>query len=125
MRFSKQLLSVFVDFLFLTFLFFMIAASAIALRFLFYPKGETSEIIICTTEKLPLSFENTLSVNDTVYDPISKRKIGEIKNLKPIYDGERVKFIIEIDAKFKPKSDSLRTRSLWFRYYINSEGTEA
>ena len=121
MRFSKQLLAVFVDFLFLTVIFAILTFSIMAVKILFYPKGESAGVIICITESMPLRFEDRLSKNDIVYDTLSKRKVGEIKELQAIYSKDRVKFIIKIDAKFKPKSESFRTKNLWFRYHINTE----
>jgi hypothetical protein len=66
---------------------------------------------------MPIEFRDVLQNNEEVYDTLTKRKVGEIREIKSENEGDKVSFIITIDADFTPRSESLRTKSLWFKYY--------
>lgn len=121
MRFSKQLLSIFIDFLFLTIIFSVIILSVFAIKLLFNPTSDATGALVFETEPIPLKFEDALHENDVLYDTLTKRKVGEITEIKRVYIGDRVKFIIKTDASFTPKSESLRTSSLWFKYSLTED----
>jgi len=121
MRIGKQLFSVFIDFVFLIIIFSIIISFIFITSRILYPGGNKENTLVIRTEKLSRNFDNSLKRNDTVYDTLTKRKLGEIKDLGREYDGDQFSFIITIDAKFTPKSESLRTKSLWFRYYTEKD----
>ena len=121
MHLSKQLLSLFVDFIILVLVFSLIVGFIFILKLLLYTDREPCNDITLLTESLPLRYENALKEGDSVYDTLTKREIGKIKSLKRTYDEDRVKFLIGIDAKFKPRSESVRTKRLWFNYRLIEE----
>ncbi len=105
------------DFLFLSALFSIIVLSIFIFKNMLYPEGKSDKTIVVKTEKMPAEFEDTLKKNEAVYDTLTKRKVGEIREIKSEHDGGKISFIITIDAKFTPRSESLRTGTLWFKYY--------
>lgn len=82
-----------------------------------YPEGKSDSILVIRTEKMPIEFRDTLQKNEAVYDTLTKRKVGEIMEIRSEDEGGKITFIITIDAKFIPKSESLRTKTIWFKYY--------
>ena len=117
MRFGKQLLSIFVDFLFLLTLFSIMVLSVFIIKNMLYPEGKGGSTLVIRTERMPIEFRNTIQKNEVIYDTLTKRKVGEIREIQSEYDADTVSYIITIDAKFTPRSESLRTKSLWFKYY--------
>ena len=95
----------------------------IAKRILFREGGGTRELVI-VSEALPMELEGELAVGDVLYDTLTKRKVGTIKSLKPVYCDECVRFVIKTDAAFTPSSDALRTSELWFYVRIVEEGAQ-
>ena len=117
MRFSKQLLSIFIDFIILTILFSLTFLSVFIFTNILYPEDKNNSTIVIKTERMPIEFRDVLQNNEEVYDTLTKRKVGEIREIKSENEGDKVSFIITIDADFTPRSESLRTKSLWFKYY--------
>lgn len=118
LHFSKQLLSIFIDFLFLLIIFCFCIFAFLTAKAILYPSEKAISSIIISTESMPVKFSNSIREGDTVYDTLTKRKIGEIKSIEKAYTADRVSFTIKINARSEPKSEALRTSSLWFRYTV-------
>ena len=113
---SKQLLSNIIDFLIFTGIALTIFASGFFLKLLLYPERNTKSKFKIETEPLQLSHAKMIQAGDVIYDPITKRALGEIYEVERIDDGERVKLVISFLSEDKPKGKSLRTKDVWFYY---------
>lgn len=109
------------DFFALTVLFSAVLLSVLfAKHLLFSENGDPRELTFIT-EAIPSELGQRIAVGDTLYDTLTKRKLGEIKSLDRIYESDKVKFILKTDASFTPSSEALRTDSLWFRVKLGEE----
>ena len=112
---SKLLFSLLVDFLIFTFIFFTIGTVIYFGRsILFAGAGEPSEIRV-TSKDIENVFLGEVTPGDELFDTLTKRRLGVIKEIRTI-DTAEDKHVIEfsIDASFYPRSKSLRTKNLWF-----------
>ena len=124
MHISKHLLSIFADFLFSILIFTLLIAFVFVAKLILYPTDTGAMTLTLRTESMPRRFESVISEGDTVFDTLTKRAVGKIKHIERLYESDRVSFIIEIDARFKPKSESLRTPKLWFFYTDTEEAVK-
>lgn len=121
MKIRRNSSGVVFDFFALTVLFSAVLLSVLfAKHLLFRENGDPRELTFIT-EAIPSELEGRIAVGDTLYDTLTKRKLGEIKSLDRIYESDKVKFILKIDASFTPSSEALRTDSLWFRVKLGGE----
>ena len=109
------------DFFALTAMFSAVLLSVLfAKHLLFRENGDPRELTFIT-EAIPSELEGRIAVGDTLYDTLTKRKLGEIKTLDRIYESDKVKFILKTNAIFTPSSEALRTDALWFRVKLGGE----
>ena len=113
---SKQLLSIFVDFLFIVVIVSIVFGIFFTVKAVLYPKENGSGKITVRTELMPTEFENSLSVGDSVFDTLTKRRVGEIAALEKLQREDKIFFLLTINASFIPRSKALRTENLWFYY---------
>lgn len=115
---SFLLRGIIADFLILTALFFALSYSVFAgFKLLYRDIGEGGQITVIT-EAVPSFYETCLHKDDAVYDPITKRKIGVIDELRLLTEGDKIRFLIKISANHMPRADSMRTKNFWFKYRI-------
>ena len=103
------------DFAALTLLFAAISFSVFFARLLLFGEAQKTGDIAIITETVPLYFDEKIKVGDTVYDTLTKRRVGVIKSVSREYSQDGVSFTITADASRRPSSDTLRTRELWFK----------
>lgn len=124
MKIRRSSSGVVFDFFALTVLFSAVLLSVLfAKHLLFSENGDPRELTFIT-EAIPSELEGRIAVGDTLYDTLTKRKLGEIKSLDRIYESDKVKFILKTDASFTPSSEALRTDSLWFRVKLGGEAVK-
>lgn len=116
-----RLISAALDLLIGAALLFMLIAAVVGIRALLYRDELThkAEMHIVTE---PLSDESRalLHVGDTVYDTLTKRRVGAISRLI-VQDNGSV--AITIAAERTPRGSSLRTALVWFEYTEENNGT--
>ena len=121
---SKQMFSIFLDFILLIFIFGTFLTSFyFGRKILFYTFSDGGELIFLT-ESMPGEFEKLLLEGDAIYDTITKKKIGIVLSRVALLEGDSVRFVITTNADYIPKSSSLRTAKLWFTYEIKEQGYE-
>lgn len=113
---SKVILSIFADFLLLSLLIAVVIGSIFVSKLVLYPEPSYEGELTVRTEKMPEEYEASLKVGDFVFDTLTKRRVGKITSVTPFHQGEEVYFLLTLDASFKPRSKSLRTRELWFYF---------
>ena len=110
---------VIIDFLILTLVFFAVCYAGFAASKLLYQDNKRTGEMTLITEAIPSLYEESITENDVVYDPITKRKVGKIDECQSIAEeNNKIRFIIKISAENTPRTDSLRTKKLWFRYTV-------
>lgn len=124
MKFPRSLSGVILDFFILLIIFSVVLFSIAFCRSLLFRETSHPSELTFITEAMPIAFEGKISEGDTVYDTLTKRKLGTISTVERIYTGGRVKFIITTSASFTPRSDALRTKSLWFRVKLEKETSQ-
>ncbi len=118
MRNSKQLLSIFIDFIFLISFALCLCLIFLFGKYVLYRDFDKGGELYILTESTNKEYINDLSVGDTLFDTLTKRKIGTADHVKAISSEESVQFIISVKANYTPKSKALRTERLWFKYEI-------
>ena len=113
---SKLLLSIFVDFVIIVFLFSVICGSIFIAKLILYPEQKVGGELNIMTERMPSGYINSISVGDTVFDTLTKRRVGEVTALKAVESENEVYFLITLNAAFHPRSKALRTNKLWFYF---------
>ena len=109
-------MSIFVDFTFIVIAIALICGALLIAKSVLYPQQSFSGDLKIRTEYMPLEYKHELRAGDIVFDTLTKRKIGVIKNVEVDEGDEDVRFFITLDATFKPRSKSLRTQNLWFYF---------
>ena len=107
--------SIFTDAYILLIIFSVILLGFVALRSLLYPEGRMTEELVIRARGVPTEYRSALNTGDLLFDSITKRQIGRITEIKRIYAGNRVEFIITVDACRMPKG-ALRSREIWFEW---------
>ena len=113
---SKLLLSIFVDFVILVFLFSVICGSIFIAKLILYPEQKAGGEMNIMTERMPSGFLNSISVGDAVFDTLTKRRVGEVTAIEAVESENEVYFLITLNAAFRPRSKALRTNKLWFYF---------
>ena len=103
------------DFLIAVLIFALLCASLLFAREILFHESEKDLHLTLTTEVIPSEFGDRLAAGDTVYDCLTKRKLGKICKLTRVNSKSGVRFVVEIDATHSPSSNTLRTKALWFR----------
>ena len=119
---SKQSFAIFVDFIILVVLLSIVFCGFFITRLLLYPNESGEKALTVRTEYMPKEYRSDLSVGDTLYDTLTKRTVGEITKITTHEKDGKICFYLTFDAKFTPRSKSLRTRDLWF--WFTTEGME-
>ena len=117
---SKALFSNFIDFLFIVALICVITVSALAAKLVLYPSESVGGELHIRTEYMPEEYRELLHLYDTVFDTLTKRRVGEITRLTVDERDGEIRFHITLSAKFTPNSRALRTKELWF-YFAEEE----
>lgn len=115
---NKQLLSIFIDFAIMVLILFFVFSVISGIRFLLFEERYESKSYTVISESMPKEFKGELCKYDQLFDPISKRSVGRIEELKTEENGEEVRFTITFTSSFVPKSNTLRTKNLWFEYSL-------
>ena len=90
--------SIFLDFILLIIIFATFLTSLyFGRKIQFYTFRDGGELIF-VTESMPGEFENLLLEGDTVYDTITKKKIGIVLSRVVLLEGDSVRFIITSKA---------------------------
>lgn len=113
---SNLLLSIFIDFAFIVIAISLVCGALFVAKSVLYPQKSFSGDLKIRTEYMPLEYKHELREGDIVFDTLTKRKVGVIKNVEVDEGDEDVRFFITLDAAFKPRSKSLRTQNLWFYF---------
>ena len=115
---SKVMLSIFIDFVFIIILISVIATAFFSVKFLLYPEQSCEGELKIRTEVMPKEYEHLISVGDSLFDTLTKRRVGEVTSLYTVEKDEEIYFILTVDAKFTPRSKALRTGELWFYFAV-------
>ena len=113
---SNLLLSIFVDFAFIVIAISLICGALFVAKTVLYPQKSFSGDLRIRTEYMALEYKGELRVGDSVFDTLTKRKVGIIKDLEVDQNSEGMRFFITLDANFKPRSKAMRTQNLWFYF---------
>ena len=108
--------SAFIDFLFLLALCAAAVAIALFMKAALYGSQQGGGDISLVTERMSYAHSGKLRVGDTVYDTVTKRRIGETTFVNEIKDGEKIYFELDVRADRYPRSAALRTERLWFYF---------
>ena len=112
------MLSIFIDFVFIIILISVIATAFFSVKFLLYPEQSCEGELKIRTEVMPKEYEHFISVGDSLFDTLTKRRVGEVTSLYTVEKDEEIYFILTVDAKFTPRSKALRTGELWFYFAV-------
>ena len=113
---SKLLLSIFTDFVFIVALLCIVLMFFFGLKLLLYPEQSYEGELKFRTELMPKQYSESLNTGDTVFDTLTKRRVGTLREVKAIESGGEIYFMCTLDAEFIPHSKALRTRELWFYF---------
>ena len=111
-------LSVLTDFIIMSAILFILAGSFAFVKALLFSRESEVGTVHIKTEVLPISYSGGIRVSDTVFDTLTKRKVGTVAELSEIREGDRIYFLITLDTVSAPRSAALRTQELWFEYII-------
>lgn len=117
---SKLLLSIFLDFAIIVIFISIIIGIVFIGKMMLFPTPDEEGRISIRTEVMPEEYKSYLCVGDTVFDTLTKRRVGQIQNIEVRESEGGVYFVLAIDSAFTPRGKSLRTRNLWF-YYVMDE----
>ena len=110
--------TILLDFMILSAMLAAVCSGIFIIKNILFDSPSSNESIRILTEDIPSEYATLAKAGAPLYDPITKRCIGSISEVYPIYNGNRVKFIIEAEVSAMPRGDSLRTRELWFRFSV-------
>ena len=117
---SKVILSIFVDFVIMVVIALVVFGSIFVVKNVLYPEKSAVSDIKIQTERMPKKFKDSLAIGDTVFDTLTKRRVGQIKDIYLFESESDVYFVLTLDAAFYPLSKALRTEKLWF-YFKSSD----
>ena len=118
---SKRLLSNLVDFAFVITLISLVVGTLFFVKMLLYPEQNEGGGLTLRSETMPGGYREDLHVGDTVFDTLTKRRVGEISELQVIeHPDGKIHFLITLDAEFSPRGKSLRTAELWFYFAVEN-----
>jgi hypothetical protein len=113
---SKQLFPYATDFVIILIILALTLSSFFAVKSILYSGRGSALRITVITESLPNDLEGSIKAGDTVYDNLTKKRLGEIDSIYLIRSEETVRYEISFISSFEPRGDSLRTKSVWFRF---------
>ena len=114
---SKYKFPILIDFVILTIVFGFIACAVCFIRLVIFKDQLSAVTITVITESIDSEYKQLINKGDTLYDSITKRKLGVIEWISEDYIGDgRIRFIIKFKSKYVPKSKSLRSKDIWFYY---------
>ena len=116
---SKLLLSVFLDFSLIIMFLSIIIGSVFIGKLILFPIPDEEGRLLIRTEVMPEEYKSHLSVGDTVFDTLTKRRVGRIQSIETRESEGGVCFILTLDSAFTPRGKSLRTRNLWFYFVVD------
>lgn len=120
-RISKRLLSNLIDFVFAITLISLLIGTLLFVKTLLYPETSDGGELTLRTELMPSEHREDLRVGDTVFDTLTKRRVGEITDLQVIEaQDNKIYFLLTLDAEFSPRGKSLRTVELWFYFAVEN-----
>ena len=118
---SKYLFAIFIDFVFIALIFSFVIGAVFLTNAFLYPEKNTPTSLLIRTEYMPSEYRGALSVGDEVFDTLTKRKVGLIREARISQRKDEICFYITIDANFTPCSRALRTKELWFYFAKENE----
>jgi hypothetical protein len=86
-----------------------------AKEILYGKKNEPCRITI-VTEPISKEITATVKLGDPIYDNLTKKQIGTVDFVSATDLGEFFIYRISLMSANKPRGNSLRTKTLWFRY---------
>ena len=113
---SKVLFPKIIDFLIAL---FILASVIFTVRFannILYEEKSAQRSITLITEPISKEITDKIKPEDPIYDNLTKKLIGNVSYVSETDLGESVVYRISIVSDRKPRGDSLRTKTLWFRY---------
>jgi len=119
--FCKYKFSILFDFIILSVIFAIFAFSIFFIRNILFDSTTSARTVIFKTEVIPVEKALPPNEGDILYDPITKRKVGRVKEAYATEYNGGISFIITADITAQPRTDALRTVGLWFRFYEESE----
>ena len=119
MKISERTFWVAVDFFILISIVALLCICYFGIRLLLYPGSSYIGELQLITQPLEDSFAQLLCVGDTVYDTLTKRRVGEVTAITEMNRGDgSMQLTLAIDAERMPRGRALRTRYLWFEYTV-------
>ena len=111
---------------FIDFIIFLLLLSALACGIFFgkavlYGKAAEGRALRIETESLPDIHSGKLAEGDSVYDTLSKKKRGEIRDLSEHRRLDKIYYRFTLDSSAEPRGKALRTERLWFYFKEISE----
>ena len=110
------LLSILVDFLFVLVGISIIALSVFVLKLMLYPQSSFEGEMRIRTEYMPMEYRDELTVGSVLFDTLTKRRVGDITEVKIEESNGKIRFFITVNSSFKPRSKALRSDRLWFYF---------
>ena len=118
---SKPLLSKFVDFVIFLLIISIVIGSVLFFKMVLYPEPTERGTLTVRTELMPKEFSESISVGDACYDTLTKRRVGKISEFEIKEQGDKIFFLLTLEADFIPRSRALRTKELWFYFAPTGE----
>ena len=121
---SKYKFPILIDFMILTITFCFIICAVFFTKSVIFNDQNSPVTLTVVTEPIDSEYKQLINKGDTLYDSITKRKLGIIEWISEDWiDDGRIRFIIKFKSKYIPKSKSLRSKDIWF-YYESLEVTQ-
>ncbi len=112
----KYKFSILFDFIILLIIFTIFAFSIFFVKNVLFNSLSSSQAVVFKTEPIPISDIAPPDANDILYDPVTKRKIGKVTSARPVECDGSICFLITADITTRPRTKSLRTAKIWFRF---------
>lgn len=110
----KLKFSILKDFLILLSFGIIITIAILFIKSIVYFDITAPESVTFITEALPISDLNPPLPGDTVYDPITKRKIGTVTKARILHQEDGTHFYITAQITARPRTNAVRTTDIWF-----------
>ena len=113
------------DFLLTVLIAATVIFSVFFIKALLYPNDTSAHSTVIVTEPMPLCHAGAIREGDSLFDPISKRKVGTVSQILEFNNGRQVYYRLTFLCSVTPKSTSLRTANLWFYFKLSTGGNDA
>ena len=113
---SRKIHGQLVDFIIYILLLTLIIGGILFLSRLLYGNTSEQRVIRMETELIPDIHSGKLSEGDPVFDTVSKRMLGTVKDLFEERCGDNIRYRFTVEAVSEPRGRALRTARLWFYF---------